>query len=142
VILTNITGASLGGFEFILTYDTGVLTMMNEGLQPGDINYGSDNTGEYFVGMSWPRSISTGNATLCEPVFFCFTTDPVYIYVTHWGEFATIPENIAYVEFDNMESYHAMYPASGDFDDPIFRFNPVLFASENRTWSELKSLYR
>ena len=142
VILTTVTGASIGGFEFILTYDSSVLIMTNEGLWPGDLNFGSPNSGEYYVGLSWPRFISTGNATLCEPSFFCFTSDPVYIYVTHWGEFATIPENISYFEFEIMESFHAMYPASGDFDDPIFRFNPVLFASENRTWSELKSLYR
>ena len=142
VILTNVTGNSIGGFEFILTWDPAVLIMVNEGLYPGDLNFGNGNSGEYYVGMTMPRPISAGNATLCEPVFFGFTYDTVYVYVTHWGDAATLPGAIAYVEFDNVGHVHQMFPASGGFDVPLFAFNLVVGSSESRTWSELKSLYR
>ena len=142
VILTNVTGASVGAFEFILTWDGAVLVMTNEGLQQGDLNYGDTNSGEYYVGLASPRSISTGNAVLCEPVFFSFTEDPVYISVTFWDN-ATIPGAIAYGEFDNVAIVHEMFPASGNFVDPIFAFNDPLFVeTESQTWSDLKALYR
>jgi len=143
VILTNVTGASLGGFEFILTWDTGVLVMTNEGLQPGDLNYADENSGQYYVGLSTPRPVYTGNATLCEPMFFSFTEDPIYISVTHWEDNATLPGAIAYIEFDTPSMPHEMFPASGNFEDPIFAFNDDgCIETESQTWSDLKLLYR
>ncbi len=150
VILTNVTGASVGGFEFVLTFDDAALVMTSEGLQQGDLNLvpPPSNSGRFLVGLASPRSISTGHATLCEPTFFSFTTEPTYISVTFF-ENATIPGAIAYNEFDNVGNVHQMFPASESFepDHPIFAFNnPGFFVgyveTESQTWSDLKNLYR
>jgi hypothetical protein len=140
VILTNVSGASVGGFEFVLLFDISVMVMTDMGLTNA-VNYAPENSGQYLVAFTSPPPISTGHATLCEPAFFCFTDDPVYFFVVPLDN-PTIPEAIIYNEFDNISLVHEMTPVSGSFEDPIFVFNPEFpIPEENRTWSELKSLF-
>ena len=141
VILTNVSGASVGGFEFVLSYYPDVLAMTDMGLTNA-VNYAPENSGQYLVAFTSPPPISTGHATLCEPEYFCFTEDPVYFFVGPLDN-PTIPEAIIYNEFDDVSQVYEMTPWSGSFEDPIFAFNPEMpNPKENRTWTELKSLFR
>jgi len=121
VILINVSGASVGGFEFVLSYDTGVLAMTDMGLTNA-VNYAPENSGQYLVAFTSPPPISTGHATLCAPEFFCFTEDWVFVSVGPLDN-PTWPDAIVYNEFDDVSQVHAMTPVSGSFEDAIFCFN-------------------
>ena len=77
-----------------------------------------------------------------SPTYFVVDVSPVYVYVEPTSV-PSVPDQISYVEYDDVSIIHAMNPASGDFANIIFIFNPTpdpAFGSVR--WGEVKALYR
>jgi hypothetical protein len=70
-----------------------------------------------------------------------FDTEPVYVSVTPHS-IPSVPDQISYIDYFDVNTILPMYSASGNFEDPIFAFNTGLVAAESSTWSEVKALYR
>ena len=141
-ILTNVTAASVGGFECSLSFsEADVIITIDEGLPPGSTQW-AWAPNDYIVGFNSPRPIISGYAILCEPVYLVITFDPVYVTAGP-SPIESIPGAMAYVEYFEYGALHEMYPASGSFDEPLFAFNDdEVVASESLSWTDLKSLYR
>jgi len=142
IYLTNVSAPSIGGFEFALAY-TGPgepPIMIDLGLPPQGYNIAPPP--EFLVGVGSPLLPDEyGHAILMSPQYFVFDSEPVYASVTPLSIPHT-PDQIGYVEFDDVSIWHAMDLASGNFVDPIFAFNAGIVATENATWSAVKGLYR
>ena len=142
VYLTNVTGPAIGAYEFALSYTGGLApVMVDQGLPLQGVNFGSAN--EFIVGVGTPLVPDQyGHAILMSPTYFVVDVSPVYVYVEPTSV-PSVPDQISYVEYDDVSIIHAMNPASGDFANIIFIFNPTpdpAFGSVR--WGEVKALYR
>ena len=124
VYLTNVTGPSIGAYEFALSCTGGSApVMVDQGLPPQGVNFGSGN--EYIVGVGTPLLPDQyGHAILMSPTYFVSDLSPVYVFVGPTS-IPCVPDQISYVEYDDPSIIHAMNPASGDFANIIFIFNPT-----------------
>ena len=121
IYLTNVTGPSIGAYEFTLSYSGGSApVIVDEGLPPQGVNIGSD--GEFIVGVGTPLLPDQyGNAILMSPTYFVSDGTPVHVFVGPTS-IPIVPDQISYVEYDDPSIIHAMNPASGDFANIIFEF--------------------
>jgi len=142
IYLTNVSAPAIGAFDFALVYTGGSAPIVvDEGLPPEGVNY-SPNPNEYIVGVGIPLVPDQyGHAILMSPTYFVGDADPVYVSVTPTS-IPVVPNQIVYVEFDDVSFVHFMNPASGNFVDPIFAFNTGLVAIASATWTAVKGLYR
>jgi len=139
--LTDVSAPAIGAYEFALSYTGGSApVVVDAGLPPQGVNFGSGN--EYIVGVGTPLVPDQfGNVILMSPQFFVSDPAAVSIFVVPTS-IPTVPDQITYVEFDDVSIQHAMNPASGSFNDRIFAFNEDIIATENSSWSDVKSMYR
>ena len=121
IYLTNVTGPSIGAYEFALSYSGGSApVIVDEGLPPQGVNFGSD--GEFIVGVGTPLLPDQyGHAILMSPTYFVSDLSPVHVFVGPTS-IPTVPDQISYVEYDDPSIIHAMNPASDDFANIIFEF--------------------
>ena len=141
IYLTNVTAPAIGAFEFALTYTGGSApVVVDAGLPPQGVNFGSGN--EYIVGVGTPLVPDQyGNVILLSPQFFVSDPAAVYTFVEPVSIPHT-PDQISYVEFDDVSIVHAMNPASGSVNERIFAFNDTIVENEDTSWTDVKSLYR
>ena len=131
---------AIGAFEFALSYDGVAPVVVDAGLPPQGVNFGSGN--EYIVGVGTPLVPDQfGNVILLSPQFFVSDANQTDVMVEPTS-IPTVPDQITYVEFDDVSIQHAMNPASGSFVDRIFAFNGVIVDNEGTSWSDVKSMYR
>jgi hypothetical protein len=142
VYLTNVSATTVGAFEFALSYagPGEPPTMIDDGLPDMSINIGIPP--DFIVGLGTPLYPDEyGHAILMAPTFFVYDVDPVYVSVMPVSV-PSVPNQISYLDYFDVDVLLPMYPASGNFIDPIFAFNTGLVGTEDATWSTLKALYR
>jgi hypothetical protein len=142
VYLTNVSAQAVGAYEFGLSF-TGqgqAPIWLYDDLPPGGLNFFTHP--EYIVGLAEPLFPNGyGHAILMVQHYIAVDSDPVYVTVIPISV-PSVPDQISYVDYFDVNTILPMYSASGNFEDPIFAFNTGLIATESSTWSGVKSLYR
>lgn len=142
VYLTNVSAQAVGAYEFGLDFSgPGQPPIwLYDDLPPGGINFFTPP--EYVVGVAEPLFPDEyGHAILLVQHYFVVDSEPVYVTVTPISV-PSVPDQISYVDWFDVNTILPMFSASSNFQDPIFAFNTGLVPAENSTWSEVKSLYR
>lgn len=132
---TDIT--AVGGFEFRIEWGGLFVTPT---VHPSATNF--QTPPDFYCGANVP--VSGGVATLITLTIGSFSEDPVDFFITPVSDptTQTIPGAIAITDFDDNYSISQAFPSSGDFANAVFGFNTSVVPNEDRSWGDVKNLYR
>ncbi|MCP4290807.1 MAG: hypothetical protein GY780_03110 [bacterium] len=133
---------SIGGFEYSITLDDGLLILSTDFV--GDaLDIDSSNTND-IVGIGNPYPVGAGGYIhIATKVVMYQVTDgePKFIKLGPAVP-ATNPGYMVILDGNGSGDEINMHPSSGDWDDPVFGFNGTVVANEETSFGNLKALYR
>ncbi len=133
----------VGGVEFRFI-TSGVEHMLLETVwnTPSFIDVGSDENG-HCVGFGIPIPVGDGGyLTMCVKTVVLYAEGVVNVHFAPSIP-SSIPNLMAYVD-SSIEpiTLIPLYPASGDFADPVFTFSGMTVATDKASFDEIKAMYR
>ncbi len=131
---------SIGGYEYGYVADS-ELTVLSTTFSSDGIDVGE--AGNHIVGLGSPLPVGAEGYVLIATMNVMYmVTDgtPRYFHLAVTTP-ASIADHMAII-WGPLGTLQAIYPASGDFADPVFSFNGDVVATDNVQLDEIKAMYR
>ena len=133
----------VGGVEFRFI-TSGVEHMLLDTVwnAPSFVDVGNDEDG-HCVGFAAPLPVGDGGyLTMCVKTVILFAEGVVNVHLAPSIP-SSIPNLMAYLDSSTDPStLLPLYPASGDFADPVFTFYGMTVATDKASFDEIKAMYR
>jgi hypothetical protein len=138
LVLSGLSVNSVAAFECLVGF-AGPSLIVNSVFPVEHINVATPP--EYIVGFGAPIPAVDGVVALVR-ITFLLLAEEEYLFLGPVSV-PSIPGAMAYLDGDDYAHIVVMYPSSGSFDAPVFAVNTMdVIATEDRSWSEVRQLYR
>jgi hypothetical protein len=133
----------IGGIEFRFI-TSGVEHMLLDTVwsAPSYVDVGNDEDG-HCVGFAAPLPVGDGGyLTMCVKTVVLMDEGVVNVHLSPTIN-PSIPGHMAYLDSSiDPVSIVRLYPASGDYADPVFTFYGMTVATDKASFDEIKAMYR